>query len=86
HQYFDYVRRTGIPEKPEIGANMTQLDAEDIVKEIAAETNAPVDLVLKMYAQTWDAYSDGARVMDYLAVLVARRVREDLRSNRKRQQ
>nr|WP_321940135.1 DUF3562 domain-containing protein [Paraburkholderia sp. J8-2] len=65
---------------------MTQLDAEDIVKEIAAETNAPVDLVLKMYAQTWDAYSDGARVMDYLAVLVARRVREDLRSNRKRQQ
>lgn len=65
---------------------MGQLDAEDIVKEIAAETNSPVDLVSKMYMKTWAAYSEGARVMDYLSVLVARRVREDLRSDRKRLQ
>lgn len=61
---------------------MRQLDAEDIVKDIAAETSAPVNLVSKMYAETWAAYSDGARVMDYLTVLVARRVREDLRDRK----
>jgi hypothetical protein len=58
---------------------MRALDADDIVKAIAAETNAPVDLVSKMYRETWAAYSDAARITDYLAVLVARRVREDLR-------
>lgn len=63
---------------------MRQLDAEDIAKEIAAETNSPIDLVSKMYMETWAAYSEGARVMDYLTVLVARRVREDLRPVRKR--
>lgn len=61
---------------------MRQLDVEDIVKEIAAETNAPVNLVSKMYVETWAAYSEGARVMDYLTVLVARRVREDLRDRK----
>ncbi|WP_321912120.1 DUF3562 domain-containing protein [Paraburkholderia sp. J11-2] len=65
---------------------MRQLDVEDIVKEIAAESNTPVSLVSKMYAETWAAYSEGARVMDYLTVLVTRRVREDLRSDRNRLQ
>lgn len=65
------------------GANMRELDAEDIVREIAAETNAPVDVVWKMYQEIWAAFSEGARVTDYLTVLVARRVREDLRHQRK---
>jgi len=65
---------------------MKQLDVDDIVKAIAAETNAPVDLVSKMYQETWAAYSEGARVTDFLTVLVERRVREDIRHHRKRLQ
>ncbi|CAG9248605.1 DUF3562 domain-containing protein [Paraburkholderia unamae] len=57
--------------------------AEELVKAIAAETHAPVETVSKMVEETWAAYSDGARVMDYLSVLVARRVRENLRGIRK---
>ncbi|MEX3687216.1 DUF3562 domain-containing protein [Paraburkholderia sp. BR14263] len=32
--------------------------------------------------ETWAAFSDGARIMNYLSVLVARRVRENLRGSR----
>lgn len=62
---------------------MSQPAAEELVKAIAAETDAPIELVSKMYEETWAEYSDGARIMDYLAVLVARRVRENLRNVRK---
>ncbi|CAD6526384.1 hypothetical protein LMG27952_01919 [Paraburkholderia hiiakae] len=57
--------------------------AEEVVKAIANETQTPLEIVAKMYEQTWAAFSDGARVMDYLTVLVSRRVREDLRNMRK---
>ncbi|MBB4513301.1 DUF3562 domain-containing protein [Paraburkholderia fungorum] len=50
----------------------------DIVKEIAAKTNTPVETVSRMYEETWAEYSEGARIMDYLSVLVARRVRDNL--------
>ena len=59
---------------------MAQLNAEDVVNAIAADTNTPAETVSKMYAETWAEYSDGARILDYLTVLVARRVRENLRS------
>jgi hypothetical protein len=61
---------------------MAQPNVEDVVKAIASDTNTPAEVVSKMYAQTWDEYSEGARIMDYLAVLVAKRVRENLRSMR----
>lgn len=50
----------------------------EIVKEIAAKTNTPVETVSRMYEETWAEYSEGARIMDYLSVLVARRVRDNL--------
>ena len=59
---------------------MAQPNVEDVVRTIAADTNTSAEIVSKMYAETWDAYSDGARIMDYMAVLVAKRVRENLRS------
>ncbi|MGF6758900.1 DUF3562 domain-containing protein [Paraburkholderia sp. GAS334] len=59
---------------------MAQLNAEDVVNAIAADTNTPAETVSKMYAETWAEYSDGARILDYLTVLVAKRVRENLRS------
>jgi hypothetical protein len=58
---------------------MAQPNAEDVVKAIAAATNTPAETVSKIYAQTWAEYSDGARILDYLLVLVAKRVRENLR-------
>jgi hypothetical protein len=55
-------------------------DADDaIVKAIASDTNVPEDTVLRMYEETWAEYSDGARIVDYLPMLVARRVRDNLR-------
>jgi hypothetical protein len=33
-----------------------------------------------MYAETWEAFSKDARIQDYVHVLVAKRVREDLRN------
>lgn len=59
---------------------MAQPNVEDVVKAIASDTNTPAETVSKMYADTWAEYSDGARIMDYLTVLVAKRVRENLRS------
>jgi hypothetical protein len=59
---------------------IAQPNAEDVVNAIASDTNTPTETVSKMYADTWAEYSDGARIMDYMPVLVARRVRENLRS------
>jgi hypothetical protein len=61
---------------------MKQPAAEEIVKALATEMQTPPEIVAKMYAETWEQYSDGARIMDYLTVLVSRRVRENLRSMR----
>jgi len=58
---------------------MAQLNFDDVVKAIASETNTPTETVSKLYAETWAEYSDGARILDYLTLLVAKRVRENLR-------
>ncbi|WP_233865531.1 DUF3562 domain-containing protein [Paraburkholderia adhaesiva] len=50
-----------------------------VVKSIASDANVPVEMVLRMYEETWAEYSEGARIVDYLPVLVARRVRDNLR-------
>lgn len=54
-------------------------NADDLVKSIAADTHTPPEIVERMYEQTWAEYSDGARILEYLTVLVAKRVRENLR-------
>jgi hypothetical protein len=51
---------------------------DEIVRMIATDTNTPVDTVSRMFAETWAEYSEGAQIMDYLSVLVARRVRDNL--------
>jgi hypothetical protein len=51
---------------------------EHVVKAIASDTNTSTETVSKMYADTWAEYSDGARILDYLTVLVTKRVRENL--------
>ncbi|MBB5408998.1 MULTISPECIES: DUF3562 domain-containing protein [unclassified Paraburkholderia] len=58
---------------------MAQPNAEDVIKAIASDTNTPTETVSKLYEDTRAEYSDGARVMDYMTVLVAKRVRENLR-------
>ena len=58
---------------------MAQPNTEDVVKAIAADTNTPTETVSKMFADTWAEYSDGARITDYITVLVTKRVRENLR-------
>ena len=50
----------------------------EIVKTIANATDTPEETVSRMFAETWAEYSEGARIMDYLSVLVARRVRDNL--------
>lgn len=49
------------------------------VKSIASDANVPIEMVARMYEETWSEYSEGARIVDYLPVLVARRVRDNLR-------
>ncbi|MGF6262763.1 hypothetical protein OKW49_003691 [Paraburkholderia youngii] len=53
------------------------IDSE-IVKMIAADTDTPAETVSRMFAETWAEYSEGAKIMDYLSVLVARRVPDNL--------
>ncbi len=52
---------------------------EHVVKAIAEETNTPTETVSKMYADVWAQYNDGARIRDFMPLLVAKRVRENLR-------
>lgn len=56
---------------------MPNIDGE-IVQRIAADTDTPAETVSRMFAETWAEYSEGAVIMDYLSVLVARRVRDNL--------
>jgi hypothetical protein len=63
--------------------NMAQPNVEDLVQSIANDTGAPPETVSRMVAQTWQAFSDGAHITDFLPVLVTKRVREDLRNQRR---
>ncbi|HEY3599322.1 MAG TPA: DUF3562 domain-containing protein [Paraburkholderia sp.] len=58
---------------------MAQPNVDDVVNAIAADTNTPAEAVSKMYEDTWAEYSEGAKIMDYMPVLVAKRVRDALR-------
>ncbi len=60
---------------------MTQPNVDDLVQSIANDTGASPETVSEMVSQTWEAFSDGARVTDYLPVLVTKRVRENLRGH-----
>ncbi len=59
--------------------DMVTPNVEDVIRQIATATNIPVETVSRMYEETWTEYSEGARITDYLTVLVARRVKDNLR-------
>lgn len=65
---------------------MVQPSVEEIVKSIACDFDTSSEVVLKMYEARWAEFSEGARIFDYLTVLVIKRVRDDLRNGRLDQQ
>ncbi|PLZ02973.1 hypothetical protein CY652_08655 [Burkholderia sp. WAC0059] len=58
---------------------MSQPDATQIVHDIAAETNTPEETVARIYADTLNSYRSDARILDYVPLFTARKVRETLR-------
>lgn len=59
---------------------MKTADSQKIVHEIAESTDSPEDVVAQMYTDAVEAYRREARVMDYVPLFAAKRVRETLRS------
>ncbi|WP_410699522.1 DUF3562 domain-containing protein, partial [Chryseobacterium sp. SIMBA_028] len=55
-------------------------DPEKIVHEIAESTDNAEDLVAQLYANAVEDYKRDARIMDYVPLFAARRVRESLRT------
>ncbi|PRE88816.1 DUF3562 domain-containing protein [Burkholderia gladioli] len=60
-----------------------QINVEEIVESIASETRMPKETVSELYEKTLAEYRDGARILDYVAVLAAKRVRDDLRQQKR---
>ncbi|TXC88490.1 DUF3562 domain-containing protein [Paraburkholderia azotifigens] len=55
-------------------------DSEKIVHEIAESTDNAEDLVAMMYANAIEEYKRDARIMDYVPLFAAKRVRETLKT------
>jgi len=55
-------------------------DSQKIVHEIAESTDAPEEVVSQMYSDAVQAYQSDARILDYVPLFAARRVRETLRA------
>ncbi|WP_186081988.1 DUF3562 domain-containing protein [Burkholderia gladioli] len=60
-----------------------QINVEEIVESIASETRMPKEIVSELYEKTLAEYRDGARILDYVALLAAKRVRDDLRQQKR---
>ncbi|AJW97613.1 MULTISPECIES: DUF3562 domain-containing protein [Burkholderia] len=60
-----------------------QINVEEIVESIASETRMPKETVSELYEKTLAEYRDGARILDYVALLAAKRVRDDLRQQKR---
>ncbi|PXW17639.1 DUF3562 domain-containing protein [Paraburkholderia caballeronis] len=58
---------------------MPKQDVQQIVHAIAEETNTPEETVAQFYAEAVDGYRAGARILDYVPLFAARKVREALR-------
>ncbi|OXC80720.1 DUF3562 domain-containing protein [Caballeronia sordidicola] len=61
----------------------TVADANEIVQQIAAETNTSADVVSKLYALTMAEFGEGAVVHDFVPLFAAKRVRAALRDAQK---
>jgi len=58
---------------------VTKSSDEKVVEQIARETRTSVQAVSKMYKDTMASYRDGARILDYMSFLAAKRVRANLK-------
>lgn len=56
---------------------------DEIVRSIAEETDTPAETVSKMYADSLAVYRQEARVLDYVPLFAARKVRDQLRRSSK---
>ncbi|MBP0590566.1 DUF3562 domain-containing protein [Paraburkholderia sp. LEh10] len=65
---------------------MKTADSERIVHEIAASTDSPEEVVSQMYTDAVEDYQREARILDYVPLFAAKRVRETLRSRSRRQE
>ncbi|SOE80653.1 Protein of unknown function [Caballeronia arationis] len=59
---------------------MTQSNFDETVRSIAADTHTLPEAVTKMYTDTIEEFSQDARVLDYVTLLAAKRVRANLES------
>ena len=57
-------------------------DQDEQIEQIAHDTGAPTDLVRAQYMETMRTLAADARVHDYLALFVARRVTAAFRTRR----
>lgn len=60
---------------------MPQQDAAQIVHTIAEETNTPEETVARIYADTVNDYRADARILDYVPLFAAKKVRAKLRQH-----
>ncbi|WP_414449485.1 DUF3562 domain-containing protein [Burkholderia sp. 22PA0099] len=60
----------------------TRVNVAEIVESIAIETRTPKETVSALYEKTLAEYREGARILDYVALLAAKRVKNDLRQPR----
>ncbi|SEI67623.1 DUF3562 domain-containing protein [Paraburkholderia diazotrophica] len=59
---------------------MKTADSQMIVHEIAESTDSPEEVVSQMYTDAVEDYQREARILDYVPLFAAKRVRETLRS------
>ncbi|OLL31891.1 hypothetical protein BTH42_09685 [Burkholderia sp. SRS-W-2-2016] len=52
---------------------------DEVVKSIAEETDTPAETVSRMYTETLADYRHQARVLDYVPLFAAKKVRNELR-------
>lgn len=60
---------------------MPKQDVDQIVHTIAEETNTPEETVARIYATAVDDYRAQARILDYVPLFAAKKVRATLREN-----
>jgi hypothetical protein len=61
---------------------MPKQDVDQIVHTIAEETDTPEETVARIYANAVDDYRAQARILDYVPLFAAKKVRATLRENR----
>ena len=64
-----------------IGLNINKLESDHLsaIRALAEATHHPVDEVNELYSQTFESLNSDARIKDYLIILTAKKVRDELR-------